>query len=138
MLDQVFGCVVPGPVFVPVGWWNTLYFTKLDELYWHCSGNGFSQRTDSTMTTANKIESEISALPPHLQAEVLDFVQFVKQRHGIAKVSITDKDAQIGGDSPFFQALSEAGFVGCIETDEQLSNSYKKHIDFSAKVGVKA
>ena len=90
------------------------------------------------MATANKIESEISALPPHLQAEVLDFVQFVKQHHGIAKVSITDKDAQVGGDSPFFQALSEAGFVGCIETDAQLSTSYKKHVDLSAKLGVKA
>ncbi len=90
------------------------------------------------MTTANKIESEISALPPHLQAEVLDFVQFVKQRHGIAKVSTADKNAQSGGDSPIFQALSEAGFVGCIETDEQLSTSYKKHSDFSAKVGVQA
>ena len=36
------------------------------------------------MTSANKIASEISALPPHLQAEVLDFVQFVKKRDGIA------------------------------------------------------
>ena len=88
------------------------------------------------MTTPNKIESEIAALPPHLQAEVLDFVQFVKHRHGIAKVSIADGNAQGGGDSPFFRALSEAGFVGCIETDEQLSTSYKRHIDFSAKVGV--
>ena len=90
------------------------------------------------MTTANKIESEISALPPHLQAEVLDFVQFLKQRRGIAKVSIDDSNAQDGADSPFFQALSDAGFVGCIETDEQLSTSYKRHIDFSAKVGVQA
>jgi hypothetical protein len=84
------------------------------------------------MTTANKIESEISALPPHLQAEVLDFVQFVKQRHGIATVAIADSNLQSGGDAPFFQALSDAGFVGCIETNEQLSTSYKQHIDFSA------
>lgn len=90
------------------------------------------------MTTPNKIESEIAALPPHLQAEVLDFVQFVKQRHGIAKVATIDRNAQAGGDSPFFQALSKAGFVGCIETDEQLSTSYKRHIDFSSKVGIQA
>jgi hypothetical protein len=84
------------------------------------------------MTSANKIASEISALPPHLQAEVLDFVQFVKKRDGIAKVSIADSNLQSGGDAPFFQALSDAGFVGCIETNEQLSTSYKQHIDFSA------
>lgn len=90
------------------------------------------------MTTPNKIESEIAALPPHLQAEVLDFVQFVKHRHGISKVAVADSNLQSGGDSPFFKALSEAGFVGCIETNEQLSTSYKQHIDFSAKVGVQA
>lgn len=90
------------------------------------------------MTTANKIESEISGLPPHLQVEVLDFVQFVKQRHGIAKVSLAASNLQIGGDSRLFQALSDVGFVGCIETNEQLSTSYKQHIDFSAKVGVQA
>ena len=84
------------------------------------------------MTSANKIASEISALPPHFQAEVLDFVQFVKKRDGIAKVSIADSNLQSGGDAPFFQALSDAGFVGCIETNEQLSTSYKQHIDFSA------
>jgi hypothetical protein len=122
----------------PVGWCNTLHFTWLDAPDRHYAGSGFAQRRDQMMTTANKIESEISALPPHLQAEVLDFVQFVKQRHGIGKVPIADKNAQSGGDSPFFQALSEAGFVGCIETDEQLSTSYKKHIDFFAKVGAQA
>jgi len=35
------------------------------------------------MTTMSKIESEIAALPPNLRAEVLDFVQFLKQRHGL-------------------------------------------------------
>ena len=88
------------------------------------------------MTTANKIESEISALPPHLQAEVLDFVQFVKQRHGFATPPVAEECGQSGGDSPFFQALSEAGFVGCIDTDAHLSTSYKQNIDFSTKLGV--
>jgi hypothetical protein len=108
------------------------------DLHRHRAENGVAQGRNQSMTTANEIESEISALPPHLRAEVLDFVQFVKQRHGIVKMSIADENARSGGDSPFFQALSEAGFVGCIETDEQLSTSYKKHIDFSAKVGAQA
>lgn len=90
------------------------------------------------MTTPNKIESEIAALPPHLQAEVLDFVQFVKHRHGIANVVTADESTQGPGDSPFFRALSQAGFVGCIETDEQLSTSYKRHIDFSVKIGIQS
>jgi hypothetical protein len=56
----------------------------------------------------------------------------------IAKVAIADSNLHSGGDSPFFQALSGAGLVGCIETNEQLSTSYKQHIDFSAKVVMQA
>ncbi len=88
------------------------------------------------MIKPNKIESEISALPPHLQAEVLDFVQFVKHRHGIVTEVAGDSSAHSSGDSALFQALSQSGFVGCIETDEQMSVNYKDHIDFSAKFGL--
>lgn len=35
--------------------------------------------------------------------------------------------------SPLYKALEEAGFVGCIETDEQLSTTYKQKLDFSRK-----
>lgn len=37
--------------------------------------------------------------------------------------------------SPLYKALEEAGFVGCIETDEQLSTTYKQKLDFSRKYG---
>lgn len=37
--------------------------------------------------------------------------------------------------SPLYKALEEAGFVGCIETDEQLSTTYKQKLDFARKYG---
>lgn len=89
------------------------------------------------MTTLSKIESEIAALPPNLRAEVLDFVQFVKQRHGLPVVHGTVAAAPDTGDSALFQALEAAGFVGCIETDEQLATTYKNRLDFSAKCGAR-
>lgn len=89
------------------------------------------------MTTPNEIESEIAALPPNLRAEVLDFVQFVKQRHGLPAVPAVVAAAPGTGDSAFFQALEAAGFVGCIETDEQLATTYKNRLDFSAKCGIR-
>jgi len=89
------------------------------------------------MNTLTQIQSELLALPVNLQAEVLDFVQFVKQRRGLAPaVAGTSPATSEAGDSPFFQALTEAGFVGCIDTDDQLSTRYKSQLDFSAKVGV--
>jgi hypothetical protein len=89
------------------------------------------------MSTLSKIESEIAALPPNLQAEVLDFVQFVKQRHGLPAAPVAVAAAPDTGDSAFFQALEAAGLVGCIETDEQLSTTYKNRLDFSAKCGTR-
>lgn len=87
------------------------------------------------MSTLKMIENEIATLPLNLRAEVLDFVQFVKQRHGLAQTTAAVPVAPDSGDSPFFLALTDAGFVGCIETDAQLSTNYKSQLDFSAKAG---
>ena len=88
------------------------------------------------MSTLSQIESEIAALPVNLQAEVLDFVQFVKQRHGIPRAPVARAPGADTGDSPFFLALQDVGFIGCIETNEQLSTTYKNQLDFSSKTGV--
>jgi len=86
------------------------------------------------MSALSDIQSEIAALPPNLRAEVLDFVQFVKQRHGLPMMQANVAVAAETGDSPLFQALDAIGFVGCIDTDEQLSTTYKGSC-FSGKCG---
>jgi hypothetical protein len=83
------------------------------------------------MQTLKTIQTDIEALPPHLQAEVLDFVAFVKNRHGFNNASPQPVDP--AGDSPFFQALTQCGFVGCIESNAQLATAYKAVLDFSDK-----
>jgi hypothetical protein len=40
-----------------------------------------------------------------------------------------------GQVSSLYQAFDEAGLIGCIETDEQLSTTYKEKMDFSFKHG---
>ena len=90
------------------------------------------------MNTLHQIQVEVAALPVNLQAEVLDFVQFVKQRRGLSRVMPQAAAAlEDTEDSPLFQALTEAGFVGCINTDDQLATHYKRQLDFSAKAGGK-
>lgn len=88
------------------------------------------------MITVSSIEHEIATLPRQLRAEVLDFVQFVKQRHGLSGIRVAASPAPDQTDSPFFQALTEAGFVGCVDTKEQLSTRYKSQLDFSTRAGV--
>jgi hypothetical protein len=89
------------------------------------------------MTTLDDIQTEIAALPPNLRAEVLDFVRFVKQRHGLPAEPAAMTAAPDTGDSAFLQALEAVGFVGCIDTDEQLSTAYKNRLDFAAKCGTR-
>ena len=93
------------------------------------------------MNTLHQIQVEVAALPVNLQAEVLDFVQFVKQRRGLPRTMQQGLGAEVdtdtnADDSPLFQALAEAGLVGCIDTKEQLATHYKRQLDFSAKAGV--
>ena len=87
------------------------------------------------MNTLKMIQNEIATLPLNLRAQVLDFVQFVKQRHGLPQAPAVAPVAPDSGDSPFFLALTDAGFVGCVETTAQLSTNYKSQLDFSAKAG---
>ena len=35
--------------------------------------------------------------------------------------------------SPLYKAMEELGFIGCIDTDEQRSTTYKQKLDFSRK-----
>jgi len=89
------------------------------------------------MSKLSQIESEIATLPLNLRAEVLDFVQFVKQRHGLSRAPNPLACADNTGDAPFFKALMDVGFIGCIETNEQLSTTYKSQLDFSTKTGTR-
>jgi hypothetical protein len=37
--------------------------------------------------------------------------------------------------SSLYQALETIGFIGCVDTDERLSTTYKQQLDFSNKCG---
>ena len=89
------------------------------------------------MTSTIDLQSEIASLPPNLQKEVCDFVQFVKKRHGLPSAKTEASPVAATADSPLYQALEEIGFVGCIESDEHLSQTYKSRMDFSNKCGGK-
>lgn len=45
------------------------------------------------------------------------------------------EQADSSSPAPLYQALENIGFIGCIETDQQLSTTYKQRLDFSHKCG---
>ena len=112
-----------------------------------------------------EIETEILTLPEQEQLKLIDFVEslkskFIKKQTALATHwNRAEKNEAWGGIdssdlsenykaylysrepiekgqvSPIYKAFDEAGLIGCIETDEQLSTSYKEKIDFSHKHG---
>jgi hypothetical protein len=112
-----------------------------------------------------EIETEILTLPEQEQLKLIDFVEslkskFIKKQTALATHwNRAEKNEAWGGIdssdlsenykaylysrepiekgqvSPIYKAFDEAGLIGCIETDEQLSTSYKEKIDFSFKHG---
>ncbi len=90
------------------------------------------------MNTEVDLQNEIKTLPPNMQKEVWDFIQFVKTRHGLPATQKKDSSTTDSHGSSLYQALEQIGFVGCIASDEQLSQTYKSRLDFSNKRGEKS
>lgn len=82
-----------------------------------------------------EILTKVSALPEFEQQEVLDFIEFLQAKLD-RKLLANERDNHLletqnislieNEVSPIYQAFEQAGLIGCIETDEQLSTTYKK------------
>ena len=82
--------------------------------------------------SAQEINSQFLMLPEQEQQKVIDFVlaqqtKYVRKRlKPINETSLLETQDV----SPIYKAFEQAGLIGCIETDEQLSTTYKDKIDF--------
>lgn len=73
------------------------------------------------MNLTDTIYQKILDLPPEKAQQVIDFIDFIKTRSP-ASPAISLQSA-----------FEEAGLIGCLETDEQLSTTYKDKLNFAAK-----
>lgn len=102
--------------------------------------------------SAQEITTQLLMLPEQEQQEALDFIEFLrskskrqlsainKHKSGATVLENKPDNQTMATDeknvSPIYQAFEQAGLIGCIETDEQLSTTYKEKLDFSFKHGV--
>ena len=102
--------------------------------------------------SAQEITTQLLMLPEQEQQEALDFIEFLhnKSKRQLSAINKYKSGATVLEDkpdnqtmatdektaSPIYQAFEQAGLIGCIETDEQLSTTYKEKLDFSFKHGV--
>jgi hypothetical protein len=84
------------------------------------------------MTLAETIYQKSLALPPEKAREVLDFIDFIKDRRNTVEPA---SRTAVSDPKSLLDVFDEAGLVGCLETDEQLSTTYKAQLDFSHKHG---
>jgi hypothetical protein len=98
-----------------------------------------------------EILTRLSTLPEQEQQEALDFIEFLqgKSARKLRNANYQNKTESFRDTSktqqkvidekdisPIYQAVEQAGLIGCIETDEQLSTTHKQKLDFSFKHGV--
>lgn len=102
--------------------------------------------------SAQEITTQLLMLSEQERQEALDFIEFLRSKskrqlsaihkHKSATTVLEDKpdNQTLVTDektiSPIYQVFEQAGLIGCIETDEQLSTTYKEKLDFSFKHGV--
>lgn len=72
---------------------------------------------------ADQIYRDCQTLPEDAVREIADFVEFLKQRKGI----ISSPPTLLTG-AEAFKKLSEAGLIGCMEAEKNLSEDYKNHL----------
>jgi hypothetical protein len=90
--------------------------------------------------SAQEINAQFLMLPEPEQQKVIDFV-LARQIKRLKKPSKplnqtipqTEDEKEL---SPLYKAFEQAGFIGCMETDEQLSTTYKDKIDFASKYNI--
>lgn len=75
-------------------------------------------------------------LPDQAAQEVLDFIALLEARY--ASQAESRPAGEPSSASSLYDALEKIGFIGCAETDEQLSTTYKSRLDFSNKCGRKS
>jgi|GEM_PF-1919419 len=95
---------------------QTITFTTNDQI---------GQLLHAIATENNKATSEVIADSLRYYSEMLQ-----KRKWSQIKQASTNTEF-----SPIYQAFEQAGLIGCIETDEQLSTTYKDKLDFSFKHG---
>ncbi|MEA3642167.1 MAG: hypothetical protein VBE63_19825 [Lamprobacter sp.] len=72
------------------------------------------------MTLAETIYQKSLTLPPEKAREVLDFIDFIKDRSSVAEA---ENNTSAAKPRSLLEVFEDAGLVGCLETDEQLSTS---------------
>lgn len=87
--------------------------------------------------SAQEINSQFLMLPEQEQQKVVDFVLAQQTKYVRKRLKPINEMALLETEdvSPIYKAFEQAGLIGCIETDEQLSTTYKDKIDFSFKLG---
>jgi hypothetical protein len=84
------------------------------------------------MTLAETIYQKSLSLSPEKAQEVLDFIDFIKGR----RTETTSRPATLTAEpASLLSVFEQSGLVGCLDTDEQLSTTYKAKLDYSHKHG---
>lgn len=83
------------------------------------------------MNLAETIYQKSLSLSPAKAQAVIDFIDFLMTRPPVESQPTVETVTR----SSLLSFFEEAGLIGCLDTDEQLSTTYKEKLDFAGKHG---
>jgi len=76
------------------------------------------------MTVTEQLHNEIEQLPEPLAHEVLDFLRYIRLKHGKAMT----KEQKALSAKDLYAHFEKQGLIGCIDGEADLSENYKQHL----------
>lgn len=79
--------------------------------------------------SVEEVSAKFLKLSAQEQQQLSDFIESLQSK-------VIQPSAQPRNSLSIYQVVEQAGLIGCIETNEQLSVNYKEKLDFSSKYGI--
>jgi hypothetical protein len=79
--------------------------------------------------TTEEVSAKFLKLSEYEKQQVSNFIEALQSK-------VIEPSAQPRNSLSIYQVVEQAGLIGCIETNEQLSVNYKEKLDFSSKYGI--
>lgn len=83
------------------------------------------------MTTLTQVQADIATLPPEAQQIIFDLVAVLKNRYQLPdskKTKSSTQEAETETPTNTYQRFLDSGLIGCVESETDLSTTYKQEL----------
>ncbi len=80
------------------------------------------------MINLEQIQQDVSELPEEAQTLLIDFIELLKKRYSLSQKQEIKSETNLDSQVSTLDILKQAGLIGCISAESDLSTNYKSVI----------